>query len=197
MKNIKIDLDDPKKGDIDEIVSELKKGRVMAYPTDTIYGLGCLSSDIKAIKRIRSIKERGDDKPMLVLVEGFSMLSKYFYVDKRQITYLKKLWPGPFSVILKQKGFFGKELLGSATDVAVRLPKSLFLVKMIKRAGEPIVSTSLNLSGQKLIDDPADIARVFRRRQPDLVVDIGGRLRGKPSRLIDLRDIDDVKIIRK
>jgi L-threonylcarbamoyladenylate synthase len=197
MKIIKIDLNNPSKESLEEIAVELKKGKVLAYPTDTIYGLGCLTSDKKAIKKIRRIKGRDNDKPMLVLIKCFTMLKKYFYVDKRQIAYLKKIWPGPVSVILKQKGHFGKELLGLASDAAVRLPKSSFMVKMIKRAGEPMVSTSLNLSGQKPIDDPSEIAEIFGKCGPDVIVDIGRKLTGKPSRLIDLRDIDNIKIVRK
>ncbi len=197
MKTIKIDIDNIKKSDIEAIVSELKNGKVIAYPTDTIYGLGCLASDSKAIKKIRLIKGRDKNNPMLVLVKCFSMLRKYFQVDKRQMEYLKNVWPGPVSVILKQKGFFDKELLGAATDAAVRLPKSDFLVKMIRGVGEPIVSTSLNLSGRKPIDNPGDIEKKLGRFKPDLVIDIGKKLVGSPSRLVDIRDMDNIKIIRK
>jgi L-threonylcarbamoyladenylate synthase len=197
MDSVKINIKNPSKESLEIIASSLKKGQVIAYPTDTIHGLGCLASKKRAIKKIREIKGRGDDKPMLVLVKCFTMLRKYFYVDKRQMEYLKKIWPGKISVILKHKSTLTKNILGSAEAGAVRLPNNTFLVKMIRMAGEPIVSTSLNKSGEKPLSDISEINKHFKEIKPDLVIDAGKKLKGKPSRLIDLRDIDNIKIIRK
>ncbi len=197
MDYVKINPKEISKEDFETIVATLRGGGVIAYPTDTIYGLGCLSSKKKAIKKIRRIKGRNDDKPMLVLIKCFTMLKKYFYVDKSQTEYLKKIWPGKISVILKNKNLLNKEVLGSAEAGAVRLPNNPFLVKIIRMAGEPLVSTSLNKSGEKPLFNVSGLENYFTDEKPDLVIDIGKDLKGKPSRLIDLRDIDNIKIIRK
>jgi L-threonylcarbamoyladenylate synthase len=196
MKTITVNLKKVSPDNLKITLDYLKKGKVVAYPTDTIYGLGCLVSEKKAIQKIRRIKGRENGKPMIVLVSSLTMLKKYFYVDKRQAAYLRKIWPGKVSVILKQKGLFGRELLGSAETAAVRLPKSLFLDKIIKLAGEPIVSTSLNLSGEKSRKDVNSLNSYFKTAKPDLAID-AGVLDGRPSKLIDLRDSKNIIILRK
>jgi len=196
MKIIKINKNNIKKDDLKTVIDFLNKGQTIVYPTDTVYGLGCLATDKKAINKIRKIKQRDKKKPFLVLVSDFKMLNKYFVVDKKQLACLHKIWPGPISAILRQKGLFPKELTGGFSDVAVRLPKNNFLVKMIGVADVPIVSTSLNLSGQAHLDNVSGIEKYFKINCPDLIID-RGELKGQPSILIDLRDAEDIKILRK
>lgn len=174
----------------------MKAGKVIVYPTDTIYGLGCLARDRRAVDRIRRLKKRDSDKPFLVLVSDFKMLAKYFQVDKKQRAYLKKIWPGKVSVILEKKGALSGYVSGGLASVAVRLPKSGFLTKMINELGSPIVSTSLNLSGKPHLVSVSNLASYFGRIKPDLIID-AGELKGKPSKLIDLRNLNDIKILRK
>lgn len=196
MKRILIDFDNPEKEDIVTIAAALKMGLVIAYPTDTIYGLGCLAADSRAVRKIRRIKQREAKKPMLVLVNSMVMLKRYFVVSSKQAAYLKKVWPGPVSVILRQKGRFPLELSGGLQTVAARLPKNDFLDKIMSKAGGPIVSTSLNLSQRKNLVNVKNIGRYFKSVKPDLVIDIGRDLKGKPSRLIDLSDPSAIRILR-
>jgi len=178
------------------IVDFLKKGKVIVYPTDTIYGLGCLATDKKAINKIYRIKKREKKKPLLVLISDFKMLRKYFKVDKKQLAYLRKIWPGKVSVILNKKSNLPGYVSGRLSSVAVRLPKSGFLTKMIKELGAPVVSTSLNLSGQPHLERVSGLKKYFKKNRPDLVID-AGTIKGRPSKLIDLRDVDKIKILRK
>jgi len=214
MKNIKINFKNITDKQINSIVSYLKQGKVMAYPTDTIYGLGCLATDRKAIRKVHRIKNqeikkasppKADQplaenqetkKPLLVLISDYKMLTEYCYVNVEQKEYLKKIWPGPVTVVLKLKKKMPIELTGGLKSLAVRLPKSRFLIKIIKKLGKPIVSTSLNLVGKPLLITVRNLDRHFKKEKPDLVID-GGVLKGRPSKLVDVRDVNNIKILRK
>lgn len=195
MKKVEIDLKKIDKKNVDLIADYLDMEKVIAYPTDTIYGLGSRADSKKAIKKIFKIKQRKSDQPLLILVGSISMAKKYCYINKRQEVYIKKKWPGPFTFILESKGRLPKELSGETTFLAVRLPKNDFILKIVKKIKVPLVSTSLNISGRDNLVDLADIEKYFKD-QPDLVLDTG-RIKGKPSTLIDLRDVGSIKILRK
>jgi L-threonylcarbamoyladenylate synthase len=184
------------KAEVDLIVDYLKRGLVIAYPTDTVCGLGCDARDAEAIKRINKIKGEKGKKPLLILISDFQMLKKYCFVNSMQMEYLKKIWPGPVTVILKRRSILPNELTGGLNSLAVRLPRSEFLIKMISEAGFPLVSTSLNKKGEKPLMDVKNLENKFKYF-PDLAIDAGECKRTKPSRLVDIRDVNNIKIIRK
>jgi len=196
MEYFKVNLKKMEGGEIDSIVNFLNQGKVIVYPTDTIYGLGCLAANKKAIKKIYKIKMREKGRPMLVLVGSLGMAKKYGRINRAQEKYLKKIWPGPVSVILESRDRLPRELSGGLKTQAMRLPKNDFLLKIIRKLGVPIVSTSLNLSGQPPVESVKGVEKIFKKEKPDLIVD-AGRQKAKPSRLIDLRDIKNIEIIRK
>lgn len=184
------------KEQVDIVVDYLKRGKVIVYPTDTIYGIGCMATDQKAIDKIYKIKKRDKKKPLLILVNSYAMLKKYCYVSKKQGEYLKKIWPGPVTVILKNKNNLPANLTHEKSELAVRLPNSQLLRKIIKEAMAPLVSTSLNISGEGNLTDVGNVSHYFKNNFPDLIVD-AGRIEGKPSKLINLVDINNIIIIRK
>ncbi|MFH1255440.1 MAG: L-threonylcarbamoyladenylate synthase [bacterium] len=203
MKIIKINSNKISPDQADFIVDYLKSGRTMAYPTDTVYGLGCDARNAKAIEKINKIKERTDPKPFLVLISDLKMLEKYCFANFEQIEYLKTVWPassaggpGPVTAILKRRRNLPSELSGGLDSIAVRLPKNDFLVKIIRKAGFPIVSTSLNIKGGKPLADVENLEKYFKFK-PDLAVDAGKCGKIKPSRLVDIRDMENIKVLRK
>lgn len=183
----------------------LKRGEVAVLPTDTIYGFSCLADNIKAIKKIRQLKKRDGkemNKPFLILVGDIKMAKKYAFISTREETLLKDLWfkkLRPTTVILRSRKNLPKELLGNNGGIAMRLPKSEFLIKILKSVKRPLVSTSLNLSGQENINNPRLLAVYWPlgSKQPDLAVDAGLIRRKQASRLIDLRSIDKPMVLRK
>ena len=196
MEKIATSLKEIKKEEIDLIIDYLKNGKVIVYPTDTIYGLGCIATDSKAIDKIFKIKKRDKQKPLLILVKSWCMLKKYCYVSKKQDEYLRKVWPGPVSVILKSRGLLPKNLTSGSENIAVRLPSNEILIKIIRQMGVPITSTSVNISGKNNLTNISDVDKYFGRYVPDLIVD-AGRISGKSSRLVDLIDINNIKVLRK
>jgi L-threonylcarbamoyladenylate synthase len=199
------------KKEISIIADFLKRGKVIVYPTDTIYGLGCLATNKKAIQKIYKIKKREKGKPLIILVSNLAMLKKYCYVSKEQEEYLREIWltktlgvskrhrvsisARPMTVILKSKGILPHELSGSKHSLAVRLPKNDFLIKIIKEVKAPIVSTSANISGEEYKGALEKINKLFGNKI-DLIVN-AGKLKNKPSRIVDIREMDNIRLIRK
>jgi L-threonylcarbamoyladenylate synthase len=129
-------------------------------------------------------------------MSDFKMLQKYCFFNQEQEKYLRDVWPGPVTVILKRKPILPAELTGGQNSLAVRLPDNDFLIKIISGAGFPIVSTSLNKKGEKPLTNVENLEKYFKYL-PDLVIDAGECKRTKPSKLIDLRDMKNIKVLRK
>jgi len=187
---------------LDLIAGSLQIGQVIVLPTDTIYGLSCLANLVKPIKQIYRIKKRDAKKPLLILVNDLRMAKKYVAISPVQARFLRKFWAKnqpPTSVILKDLNKLPSELTRGSDGLAIRLPKSKFLIKIIKKVDCPLVSTSLNLSGEKNINDFSKLNKYFPRKsnRPDLVINAGRARKRKPSRLIDLRNEENPIIIRK
>ncbi|MEI7451920.1 MAG: L-threonylcarbamoyladenylate synthase [Candidatus Falkowbacteria bacterium] len=190
---IKTDLSDN-----DLIVNSLKNNKVVVLPTDTIYGFSCRLNSKSAITKIYKIKERDVSKALIILVGSWCMLKKYTYLSAKQDKYLRSVWVDgvrPTTVILRGRDILPGNVMAADRSVAVRLPNKQFLVKIIKSLGEPIISTSLNLSAKKNLNNVKNLDKYFKTIGPDVVVD-DGVLDNESSRIIDIRDINDIKIIR-
>jgi len=183
------------------VARSLKEGRVLVLPTDTIYGLSCRADDRAAIKKIFRLKKRDPKFALMVLVNSLAMLKKYVFVSRRQEELIGRYWRAarPTTVILRGRGNLPKELTGASDGLALRLPKSEFLIKILDRVGVPLVSTSLNISGEEPISDLKNLNFHFPAavREIDLVIDTGRPRRRQPSRLIDLRGAGRPIILRK
>jgi len=179
----------------------LKEGRVLVLPTDTIYGLSCRADNQAAIKKIFRLKKRDSKFPLLVLVDGLAMLKKYVFISRRQEKLVRNYWRDarPTTVILSHRRNLPKELTGISDGLALRLPKSKFLIKILDRVGVPLVSTSLNISGRAAITDLKNLSLHFPTapRNIDLIIDTGKSRRQRPSRLIDLRNENKPLVLRK
>ena len=201
MTYLRISPQEVKPAIVNLVAGSLKIGQVAVLPTDTIYGFSCLADDAAAIRRIYRLKKRAGDKPLIILVDSLAMLKKYVFVSARQARLLKQIWAGsrPTTVILKHRGRLPRELSANSDGLAVRLPKSKFLIKIIRIVKKPLVSTSLNLSGKDNINNPKSLFHYFpeKHHRPDLVVDTGPCRRRRPSRVIDLRNEQLPLILRK
>ncbi len=189
MEVMDINLNEIKINDQEKISTSLKRGQVVVLATDTIYGFTCLADNQEAIKKIRKIKKRKKDKNFIVLVSSLKMAETYCYFSEKQKQRLSYLWrqSPPSSIILNSRGQLAPSLEQSGS-LALRLPKSDFLITIIRRLGKPLVSTSFNFSGQALIDiNKAELVFNKKNMAPDLIVRAGQNQSSRPSRLIDGR----------
>jgi L-threonylcarbamoyladenylate synthase len=197
MKRIKIKSKDTDAKEVIPLISDwFRQGRIIAYPTDTVYGLGCLATDEQAVKKIYRIKKRDKNKPLVVLVASKKMAEEYSYINRGQRQILNMYWPGPYTFILAGKDKLAPSLSDNRKNVAVRLPNSGFLIKMIERVAAPIVATSLNISGSQPITKVDCLDSIFIKERPDVVLDAGKIDNATPSHIWDITDEKNINIIR-
>lgn len=156
----------------------IKEGKIIVYPTDTIYGIGCDALNKEAVDKIRKLKKR-DDKPFSVIAPSKKWIFEHCYIKNKN--YLKE---GPFTFILKiKKRCVSRNVNMGKRTIGVRLPFHP-ITKVIQSCGMPFVTTSVNISGKKPVYEVKNIPRSMRRGI-DLVID-QGKIEGVSSTIIDL-----------
>jgi len=169
--------------------SDILKGKIFVYPTDTIYGIGCDATNDKSVLKIRKIKHR-DKKPFSIIAPSKKWILENFEVKHKD--FLKKL-PGPFTFVMKLKNNSTISKHVSYTDkVGVRIPNNSF-TRRVQKVGKPFVTTSVNISGEPHLINPSKLKSGISE-QIDLLID-EGTLSGKPSTVIDLTG-NEPKILR-
>ncbi len=146
--------------DFPAIIRVLDNGNTILYPTDTIYGLGCDALNLDAVNTVRDIKGREDGKPFLVLAGSIQSLEADFEIEAIKSS-LTKLWPGPFTVLLKPKSDKLNHLLGPTGKIGVRIGKDEFLEGLFSAWDGLLVSTSANISGQSYNHDWHYLEKLF------------------------------------
>jgi tRNA threonylcarbamoyl adenosine modification protein (Sua5/YciO/YrdC/YwlC family) len=169
---------------VERIVEILKNGGVIAYPTDTIYGIGCDIFNKNAIERIYRIKGRDRHKPLSFICRDLSEVSRYAKLDDDAFRVMRRLLPGPYTFVLEATHLVPKIMLTRRHTVGIRVPDHAVSQALVVGLGNPIISTSANLSDNEPISEPSLIHDVIGA-QVDAVVD-GGPLPHEPSSVIDL-----------
>ena len=171
-------------GNFKSISDCLRNDGVIAYPTDTLYGLGGNFFSAAAMAKVDAMKKRGD-LPYSVAVADLAMLeSLVAEVPDVFRTRLKKLLPGKFTFLFKPAPAIDPLLIKNSDRIGIRIPGLPPLLKMISALGFPLVSTSANLSGRPPLNDPRRIAREFP--QLDLLIDGGALPPSLGSTLVDI-----------
>ncbi|HJW09169.1 MAG TPA: L-threonylcarbamoyladenylate synthase [Holophagaceae bacterium] len=186
----------PQRRHLERIAELLQKDGVIAYPTDTLFGLGCLASRKKAADRIFSIKGRDPKKPMSILCADFEMLCRFTkHLDQSTFRILKHILPGPYTALLPASREVPRYLESKAKPhpvVGLRIPDHPFCRELTKLLGEPIVTTSANLSGQPTLNSAWEIEAELGHAL-DMVVDCGVPL-GVGSTIIDFTGEEPVVV---
>jgi L-threonylcarbamoyladenylate synthase len=134
--------------DINSCVDTLKKGGIILYPTDTVWGIGCDATNNKAVEKIYALKKRSDEKALIVLVADEREVMKHVSsLDLQIFDYLQQV-KKPTTVIYEGAIGFAENLIHKDGSVAIRICKDAFCRHLIKRFRKPIVSTSANISGE-------------------------------------------------
>ena len=164
----------------------LQKNGIIAYPTDTFYGLGANCFSVQAIQRIYQLKKRKTSKPLPVLVADMDMVKK-IAIDIPHLFWrlAEKFWPGPLTLVVKASAELPRQLLGPKESIGIRQPSIQWLKELMKKTAFPLTATSANISEEKEISDPGEVIDFFYGKI-DLVVD-GGQTRAiLPSTVVDL-----------
>jgi len=191
---LKLNPDNPQQRLINRVVETLKQGGVIAYPTDTIYGLGCDIFNKKGVKKIYQIKQRDPRKPFSFICADLSDVANYAQVSNFAFKIMKRYLPGPYTFVLEATRIVPDTMTTRQKTVGIRIPDNAIALGIVHELGHPIVTTSANLSGEDAHCDPAMIEQQIGK-QLDMVID-GGILLGDQSTVISLID-DKVEILRQ
>ncbi len=184
--------------DIKEALNTLRKGGIILYPTDTIWGLGCDPTNEAAVNRIFKLKSREENKSLIILADGIGMVERYVKEIPEIIYQLTDVSDTPLTVIYPEGKNLAPGVCSEDRSIAIRICKEEFCNDLISRFRKPIVSTSANLSGkpspanfseiEKEITDAVDY--VVKYRQDD-------RSKSVPSPVIKINSDGTFRIIRK
>ena len=133
--------------DIEKSLDALKRGGVILYPTDTVWGIGCDATDEKAVERIFAIKQRNEARALLTLVNGFDMLVKYVDYIPDIARQLIADATRPLTVIYPKARYLALNLIADDESIGIRIVNEPFCRQLIELYGKPVVSTSANISG--------------------------------------------------
>ena len=183
-----INPQNPQQRLINRVSEALDKGGLIAYPTDTFYGIGCDLFNKKGIQLIYKLKNRPLNKPFSFICDSLKEISRYAQVSNYAYKRMRRFLPGPYTFILEGTKLVPKIMLTKRKTVGIRVPDNKICLGIVSTLGRPIISTSAGL------DDPYSIQEVFSLYL-DIIID-GGVLYPSPSSVISL--IGDIpEVIRK
>lgn len=183
---IKLNPKNPDEALLKEISKEITKGNLVAFPTETVYGLGANALDPKAVKKIFKAKGRPSDNPLIVHIAKFSDLKAL--VEKIPASAKKltsKFWPGPLTIVLKKKDIVPHSVTCGLNTVAIRMPENKIALDLIKFSNCPIAAPSANSSGKP---SPTKASHVFEDLNGKIakIIDGGKTKIGIESTVVDL-----------
>jgi tRNA threonylcarbamoyl adenosine modification protein (Sua5/YciO/YrdC/YwlC family) len=181
---VEIDPLHPQPRVVERAVSVLSSGGLLAFPTDTYYGLGCDLFDKRAIERIYQLKQLPRSHELSFICQDLAEISRYAIVDNAAYRVLRRKVPGPYTFILPATRLVPDLVLRRQKTVGIRIPDSPIALEIVKRLGHPLISTSAATPGGEVLIDAHDIKEQLGHGL-ELVLD-GGYKPNEPSSVIDL-----------
>ncbi len=179
---------------INKAVDVLRKGGIIIYPTDTVYGIGCDIFNHEAVKQIYRIKNATEQKLFSFVIPDLKEIAQYAKVSDTAFKVMKKLLPGPYTFVLPASKTVPKKLWTKRKTVGIRIPDNEIARTLARELGNPIISTSVTSRRGDVLFDPSEIKAIFGM-QVDLML-ANGSLGGVPSTIIAFED-NEPQIIRE
>ena len=191
---LKINPINPQQRLIDKVADMLAQGGIIAYPTDTYYGIGCDIMNKKAIQKIYQLRQRDKNKPFSFICSDLKNISHYAKVSNYAYKTMRRLLPGPYTFVLEGSRLVPKIMLTKRKTAGIRVPDNAICAALVNTLSNPILSASALAPDGTVFYDPSLIHDYFGRRI-DIVID-GGPVPGEPSSVISLID-DDPEVLRE
>jgi tRNA threonylcarbamoyl adenosine modification protein (Sua5/YciO/YrdC/YwlC family) len=183
---VRVDTEDPGELPLLRVAEEVLRGGVVAFPTDTIYGLACSLFDVDAVAMLARLKRRDPGNAFISLIpEPLQAWGLGASVSEMAERLIDRHWPGPLSIILRASPLVPVAVLGRGGTIALRCPRDTLCQRILERIGGPVVSSSANLSGEAPAESAQEVVAVFGN-QLDLVLDGGPRRARPPTTLVDM-----------
>lgn len=185
------------KESIKKAILLIKKGGVVVFPSDTVYGLLCDATNKKAVDRLFKIKKRSKTRPIGVYAKDIKMVKTLAQFTKAPRALAKNFWPGALTLVLRAK----QDLAGITTKhgtIGLRMPDSKLIFTFFKKINYPLAQTSANVSRKPSTTKIGEVLRYFEKQKtkPGLVLDGGDLKKARPSTVVDLTK-KDPKILRR
>ena len=171
----------------------LNNHQVIAFPTETVYGLGVFYDDEKAYELLNHIKQRREDKPYTLMLSDVEEISKYAEIDKRYLPIIKKFMPGSLTVLLKSKDNVPNYVTHNTGTIGVRIPSNKEALELLRFVKKPLLVPSANKADQKPALTAQEVKDIFQNEVNVIIEgDISG---GLPSTIIDLTK-EEIRLVR-
>ena len=181
-----------KKNKIKNALMQLKKGNIIIYTTDTIYGFGVDATNSSAITKLNILK--GRHTPLSIMIDNINSIKKYAFLNQKQKLIISKILPGPFTVLLNaRKATLSEFVQQDSKKIGIRIPKNNFCLKLLSEYKKPIITTSVNIHGQKALNNINEIENIFFNID---IYDGYVNKKSKGSTIIDFTK-EEVRIIRQ
>lgn len=185
------------KEELDKALSTLKKGELLLYPTDTVWGIGCDATQPAAVEKIKKLKQRDDEKSMICLVANFKMLQEYVEEVPEMAYDILKTAQRPTTIVYDDPIRVAENLIADDNSLGIRVCRNSFCNRLLKKFRRPIVSTSANISGQPTPKKFDEIEAAIVKGT-DYAVNLDRKKKmAKPSSIMKLSNDGQIKIIRK
>jgi L-threonylcarbamoyladenylate synthase len=190
-----IDPHCPDPGVLAGAAEALRRGELVAFPTETFYGLGAAALDAGAVRRVFEVKGRPESRPLLVLVDSEAMVEAVAAeVPAAARALMARHWPGPLTLVLRARPSVPAEVHAGTGTVGVRLSPHPVATGLVRALGGPVTAPSANLTGEPPPSDAAAVRRVFEGKIA-LILDAGPTPGGLPSTVLDVT-VDPPRVIR-
>ncbi|MDP5045348.1 MAG: L-threonylcarbamoyladenylate synthase [Leeuwenhoekiella sp.] len=183
--------------EVNESITVLKRGGLLLYPTDTVWGIGCDATNADAVDKIFALKKRAESKSLICLVSDFKMLNQYIE-NIPEIAYsILKYAEQPTTIIYDDPIRVAENLIAEDNTLGIRVVEDGFCKALIKKLGKPLVSTSANISGEKTPMRFPEISKPILEGV-DYIVNLQRKHKStKSSTIIKLKNNGQVEILRK
>lgn len=195
MRILSIHPVNPQQRLMDQAINHLRSGGLLAYPTDTCYGLGCSIFEKKAIDAVYRTKRMRSDKPLSFICADLKDIARFAHVSNRAYKLMRKLLPGPYTFVLPATREVPKLLQNKRKQVGIRVPDNSITLELVRQLGNPIISTTCMVEGDETpCADVYDIKDRFGQVL-DMAVD-GDYIYPDFSTVVSIED-DDVTVLRE
>jgi len=176
------------KASVDNVLEASKvvrKGGLVVYPTDTVYGLGCDPFNVRAVERVFKVKGERKEKPLPILASSIKFIEKIAYMNERARKIAERYWPGPLTLVVPKKAVFPSVVTCGLASVGVRIPNHTVAIQLISLCNGLLVGTSANKAGER---SPKTAREAYKQlgEQVDIVLDGGPASLGQESSIVDL-----------
>ena len=193
---VRVDPAAPDQRVLDEAARVLGRGGLVAFPTETFYGLGAAALDRRAVRRVFEVKGRPASMPLLVLVDSEAMVGRVaLEIPARARALMTRHWPGALTLVLRASAGLPAELTAGTGTVGVRLPAHATARALVRALGAPVTAPSANPTGAEPPTTAGAVLAHFGDAL-DLVLDGGPTAGGAPSTVVDVT-VDPPRVIRQ